>query len=66
MTTTLSVREETRRRLVQLKMDAGAKSMDELLSTMAIEYRKMRFLEASSLFRRRLRKTGLRFEDLVE
>ena len=66
MTTTLSVREETRKRLVKLKLEVGASSMDELLAKMATDYRKMRFLESSELFRRKLESSGLKFEDLVE
>lgn len=66
MTTTISVSEETRKRLMQLKLEEGARSVDDLLDKLLGQYRKMRFLEASDLFRTRLNRKGLRFEDLID
>lgn len=65
MATTIAVSEETRKRLMRLKIDEGARSMDELLARMLVEHRKARLLEASAKFRASLRKAGVRFEDLV-
>lgn len=65
MATSIAVSEETRKRLMQLKLEEGSRSLDELLQGMLARYRKMKFLEASDLFRRRLADRKLRFEDLV-
>jgi predicted CopG family antitoxin len=66
MATTISVTEETRTRLMQAKLAEGAKSMDELLSELLVDHRKMRLVEASGLFRERLKEKGVRFRDLVQ
>lgn len=63
--TTLAVSNDLRRRLMKLKIEEGAKSMDELLNQILMDHRKYRFLEASALFRERLTEKGITFEDLV-
>lgn len=63
--TTISVEEETRKRLMRTKLEEGARSMDELLSELLIDHRKLKFLEASAFFRERLKDKGVRFKDLV-
>ncbi|HEV8360460.1 MAG TPA: hypothetical protein VGR28_08415 [Candidatus Thermoplasmatota archaeon] len=65
MPTTIAVSEETRKRLMRLKIDEGSRSMDQLLDRMLTEYRKAKLLEASAVFRQKLRDQGVRFEDLV-
>lgn len=66
MGTTIAVSDETRDRLMRLKLEEGARSLDELLGRLLVEYRRARFLEASRTFRTKLEKSGVRFEDLVE
>lgn len=66
MTTTIAVSEETRRRLMALKAAEGARSVDELLGDVLLAYRKARLLDASTLFRQKLSKSGLTLKDLVE
>lgn len=66
MPTTIAVDEATRNQLMKLKHESGARSIDELLQTVLLEHRKLRFLKASELFRQRLGESGLSFEELVE
>jgi predicted CopG family antitoxin len=63
--TSIAVSDETRKRLMRLKLEEGSKSMDQLLDRMVTEYRKARLLDASATFRQKLKEQGVRFEDLV-
>lgn len=63
--TTVSVSEETRDKLMKMKIDEGASSVDELLGQLIVEHRKLRFLEASDRFRARLDEVGLTVEQLL-
>lgn len=64
--TTIAVSQETRKRLMRLKLEEGSRSMDQLLDRMLVEYRKARLLEASALLRQKMTEQGVRFEDLVQ
>lgn len=66
MATTIAVSEETRDKLMKMKIDEGASSLDEVLSRLIVEHRKLRFLEASQMFRAWLDEAGLEPEDLLE
>lgn len=66
MTTTIAVSDETRRKLMEIKIREGARSLDDVLARIAIQYRKLRLMEASDLFRRRLKEAGLDLRDLVD
>lgn len=66
MATTVSVSEETRRKLMGLKLEEGKRSVDELLQELLIEHRKLKFREASELFQRKLTEEGIELEDLIE
>lgn len=66
MPTTIAVSKETRDQLMKMKIDEGASSLDELLSTLIVEHRKLRFLEASEMFRKRLDEMGMTVDELLE
>lgn len=66
MPTSIAVSEETRKKLMKLKIDEDARSVDELLERMLVEHRKLRLLAASERFRKRLDDAGLDLEDLTE
>lgn len=65
MATTIAVSEDVRNLLMRLKLEEGARSMDELLAELLIDHKKMRFVAASATFRERLKDKGVRFQDLV-
>lgn len=66
MVTTISVSEETKKKLDRLKIDLDSRSMDELLSEMVAEVRDRQFEESSKAFRKRLEEKGLSIEDVQE
>lgn len=66
MVTTISVSEETKKKLDRLKVDLESRSMDELLSEMVAEVRNRKFEESSEAFRKRLEEKGLSIEDVQE
>lgn len=66
MVTTISVSEETKKKLDRLKVDLGSKSMDELLREMVTEVRNRRLEESSEAFRKRLKEKGLTIEEIQE
>ena len=59
MAKSILVSEETHRKLMVTKMEMGFKSMDDMLSRLASEMSKARFLEASDRFRAGLRRKRL-------
>lgn len=65
MATTIAVSDDLRRELMRLKLEEGSRSVDELLRNLLVDHRKMKFLEASAMFRARMREQGIRLEDLV-
>lgn len=65
MATTISVSEETRKALMRLKLEADARNLDQLVAQLLVDHKKLKFLEASALFRERLAAKGLRIEDLL-
>lgn len=66
MVTTISVSEETKKKLDRLKVDFGSHSMDELLREMVTEVRNRRLEESSEAFRKRLEEKGLTIEEIQE
>ncbi len=66
MVTTVSVSEEVRKELMRVKLEEGKRSVDELLEELLLEHRKLKFHEASDLFRQKLSEQGLELEDLIE
>lgn len=65
MATTIAVSQETRRRLMRLKLEEEAKSMDELLQRLVVSYQRARLQESSRSFRSMMEEKGLRLGDLI-
>ena len=59
MPKTISLSPETHRALQELKLEYNARSGEELLKRLLIEHKKMKLLQAASLFRERLGKKPL-------
>lgn len=57
--------DELRRKLAELKLSMGYRSVEQLLNVMVAEFEGKRLRNASQLFRRRLREKGLTIESLV-
>ena len=65
MATSISVSNETRDKLMKLRIEGGFPNMDALIRDMLILYRKERFFRDSREFRRRMDEKGYKPEDLV-
>lgn len=65
MKTTIAVSKKTRAELYKLKLEIGVKNFDELISMLMREYRKMKFLEASIIFRKKMSESKLTLEDIL-
>ena len=63
--TTIAVSEQVKLKLLELKLEERAKSLDELLRRMIIVYKKYRFLEASKKVRSRMKKLKVSLEELM-
>src|SRR5437660_12232249 len=59
MAKSLFVSEETHKNLMLAKMELGFRSVDEMLKELVVEVRKARFLEASDVFRSKVREKRL-------
>ncbi len=66
MATTVSVSEQTRDRLIELMLDEGSTSLDEVIDGLILTHRKLKFRAESERFRRRLSNANLTIEDLTE
>lgn len=64
MVTTISVSEETKKKLDRLKVDLGSRSMDDLLNVMLVEMKNRRFEESSEAFRKRLKERNLTIDEV--
>ncbi len=65
MLSTIAVSEDVKRELHKLKIEEGFRSFNELIKKLIVEYKKIRFMEASKLFRERLKEKKLRLEDIL-
>lgn len=65
MAKSIVVSKDTHRKLMVAKMELGFKSMDEMLSRLASEMDKARFLEASARFRAGLRRKRLSLAEVT-
>jgi len=66
MATSISVEEETRDKLMILKLEERARSLDDILRKLIIQYRKDRLIRSHQEFRKRMDEKGLKLEDLIE
>ena len=64
MAKSIFVSDETHRNLMLAKMEMGFRSLDDMLDELIVEVRKARFLEASEIFRARMRRKGLGLRSL--
>ncbi|MCD6513788.1 MAG: hypothetical protein ACTSSP_05370 [Candidatus Asgardarchaeia archaeon] len=62
---TISVSNETRKELLRLKIEENVKSIDELLKKMITQYKKIKFLEASQFFRKRVKEKQIDLDELL-
>ncbi|MEX0567611.1 MAG: hypothetical protein Q6363_000425 [Candidatus Njordarchaeota archaeon] len=62
---TIAVSEQVKLKLLELKLEEKARSIDELLRRMIIVYRKHKFLEASKRVRKRMKELGVSLEELT-
>ena len=65
ISTTIAISKKTCPKLYKLKMKTRVKDFNVLISLLIKEYRKLRFLEASMLFKKRLSNMNLTLEDLL-
>ncbi len=66
MVTTTSVSEGTRRRLMRMKLEENARSIDALLEVMLTQYRMTKLRDASDLVRRRMDEKNMTPDKLVD
>lgn len=64
--TTITVRRETRDKLVAAKLEGRFKSLDSLIEALLVDYRRQRLREASALMRRKMKEQNLTLKDLIK
>jgi len=62
----IGLSEDIHRKLVELRMQEGKKTAEELIKELIIEYKKQKFFEASKLFNKKLKQSNISFEDLLK
>ena len=63
---TVSMPEDIHRRLVELRISEGDKTASDIINKLIIEYKKQKFLTASNLFKEKLSKKNISFEELLK
>ena len=63
---TIGIPEDLHKEIMQLRLQKGSKNTAELIRELLIGYRKKRFLEASDLFRKKLKHKNISFEKLLK
>lgn len=63
---TIALPEGTAKELKLLKLEEGRASLDEVIQKILVEYKKMKFLEASEKFMKRMEEKGLKLADLTK
>jgi len=63
--TTITVRRETRDKLVSAKLEGRFRNLDALIDQLLIDYRRRRLQETSETMRRRMKEKGLSLRDLI-
>ncbi len=64
--TTIAISEETRKRLLQLKLDENLKNMDDLIKLLIVDHKISKLSTASKLFQERMKQRNLTLADLFE
>lgn len=62
---TIGISEGVHRELITLKLQEGDKNAGELIAKLILEYKKNKFLEASSLFRNKLHEKKMDLRNLL-
>jgi len=63
---TIAIPDDLHKELMQLRIQKGDKNTAELIKELLFEFKQRRFLEASSLFRKKLKEKNLSFSDLLK
>lgn len=63
---TIAIPEDLHKELMQLRLQKGNKNTAELIKEVLFEYRQKKFLEASNLFRKKLKEKNISFEELLK
>lgn len=66
MATTIAVSGQTRKKLMQIKLDEHFKNIDELIEKMVIEHKLTRLTNASKLFQERMKQYDLELSELIQ
>jgi len=62
---TISISEELHKEIIDLKLEEKKRNAEELLEELVLEHKKMKFLEASTTFRKVLDAKKLSFPNLL-
>jgi len=62
----IAIPEDLHKEIMQLRLQKGSKNIAELIKEMLIGYRQKQFLEASNLFRQKLKESGKSFEEFLK
>lgn len=62
---TICIPGDLHRELMQLKLQNGNKNTAELIRELLFEYRQRKFLEASNLFKKKLKERNMSFSELL-
>ncbi len=63
---TIALPEELHKELMLLRIQKGNKNIGELIKEMVVEYKKRRFIEASRIFKERLKEKNISFDELLK
>lgn len=66
MVKTISIPEDLHKELMQLRIQKGSKNAADLIKEMLYEYKQKKFMEASNLFKQKLKDKDMPFKDFLK
>lgn len=63
---TIAIPEDLHKEIMQLRFQKGNKNTAELIKEIMLEYKQKKFLEASKLFREKLKEKNISFSELLK
>jgi len=63
---TIAIPEELHKEIMKLKIEKGSKNTSELIKNLVFEYKQQKFLEASKLFRDKLKEKNVSLASLLK
>ncbi len=63
---TIGISEQSHKNLINLKLEERTRNIEEIIEKLIIEYKKLKFIEASDLFKSKLKEKNISFHHILK